>query len=190
MTLPSLVAAVLGLSTATAAAQPAINIGDTTAPPRHAVWLAVPSIDGSAGAELGGERGIAPRTGVVVALSARQTAAGDYDALRLGVAGEYRWYWRGRARWSQIDGLDRVGWFVGGRIDVATSRLSMGERHVGSTLVAGARGELGYRLTPWRGLAITGLVGLGGAIERDAAGRLPMQRNAVLGLGLDVGWMF
>ncbi len=158
--------------------------------PANALWLAIPSIDGSAGAELGGERGIAPKTGVVLAVSARQTAAGDFDAVRLGVAGEYRRYWRGDARWSRIPGLDRTGWFYGARLDLGTSRLSMGERHIGTTLMAGARAELGYRLTPWRGLAITALVGLGAAIERDAAGRLPTERHSVLGLGLDVGWMF
>jgi hypothetical protein len=158
--------------------------------PANAVWLAIPSIDGSAGAELGAERGVAAKTGVALAVSARQTAAGDYDAVRLGVAAESRRYWRGGARWSRIPGLDRTGWFYGARLDLGTSRLSMDERHLGTTLMAGARAELGYRLTPWRGLAIAALVGLGGGIERDAAGRLPAQRDTVLGLGLDVGWMF
>lgn len=158
--------------------------------PRHAAWVAIPSIDGHAGAELGLERGVAPETGVVLAVSARQTAAGDYGAVRVAVAAEYRRYWRGAARWNAIAGLDRTGWFYGARVDLGTSRVSMDERHVGSTLVAGARAELGYRLTPWRGLVITGLTGLGVAVERDAAGRLPADRKTVLGFGLDLGWMF
>lgn len=162
------------------------------AEPQHAAWVAIPSIDGHAGAELGGERGVAARTGVVLAVSARQSAAGDYDAVRLGIAAEYRKYWRGRARWSTsaVGALDRTGWFYGARLDLGTSRLSMDERHIGSTLLAGARAELGYRLTPWRGLMITGIVGAGTTIERDAAGRLPTERKPVLGLGLDIGWMF
>jgi hypothetical protein len=171
--------------------------------PRNAVWVAIPSIDGHAGFELGAERGVAPRVGVVVAANVRQTAAGDYDAVRVGVAAEYRKYWRGRARWNVVTGLDRTGWFYGARVDVGTSRLSMSmsgsmsgsgsemaERHIGSTLVAGARAELGYRLTPWRGLVVTAIGGIGGAIERDAAGRLPTERKTVLGFGLDLGWMF
>ena len=187
----SVLALVLCAGANEAVAQPAALVeGTAPAAPRHAAWVAYPSIDGHAGAEVGIERGVAPRTGVVLAASVRQTAASDFDAVRFGVAAEYRKYWRGRARWSRIDGLDRTGWFYGARVDFATSRLSMDERHIGSTLIAGARAELGYRLTPWRGLMITGLTGLGGAIERDAAGRLPTQRKTVLGFGLDIGWMF
>lgn len=168
----------------------AFELATTPEAPRHAVWVAYPSIDGHAGVEIGAERGVAPRTGVVLAASVRQTAASDFDAVRFGVAAEYRNYWRGRARWSRVDGLDRTGWFYGARVDLATSRVSMDERHIGSTLIAGVRAELGYRLTPWRRLMITGVVGLGGAVERDAAGRLPTERKTVLGFGLDIGWMF
>lgn len=167
-----------------------LGVGVALAEPRHAVWASYPSVDGLAGIEVGAERGIAPETGVVLAASVRQSAASDFDAVRLGVAAEYRKYWRGRARWNAIAGLDRTGWFYGARIDLGTSRLSMDERHIGSLLVAGARAELGYRLTPWRGLMITAIAGLGGAIERDAAGRLPAERKTVIGLGLDVGWVF
>lgn len=184
------VAMALVLCAGVAAARPTVSVEATAEPPRHAAWVAIPSIDGHAGMEVGVERGVAPRTGVVVAASVRQTAASDFDAVRFGLAAEYRKYWRGRARWSRVDGLDRTGWFYGARVDLATSRVSMDERHIGSTLVAGARAELGYRLTPWRGLMITGITGLGGAIERDAAGRLPTERKTVLGFGLDIGWMF
>jgi hypothetical protein len=193
-----------------AVAQPAESLGadgaDAPEAPRNAAWVAIPSIDGHAGIEVGAERGVAPRVGVVVAANVRQTAAGDYDAVRVGVAAELRKYWRGRARWNAVAGLDRTGWFYGARVDVGTSRLSMSmlgagsgsesgsesgmERHIGSTLVAGARAELGYRLTPWRGLVVTGVAGIGGAVERDAAGRLPAERKTVLGFGLDIGWMF
>lgn len=158
--------------------------------PRHAAWVAIPSIDGHAGVEVGVERGVAPRAGVVVAANVRQTAAADFDAVRVGVAAEYRRYWRGRGRWNAVAGLERTGWFWGARADLGMSRLSMGERHVGSVLVAGARAEMGYRLTPWRGLVVTAIAGVGGAVERDAAGRLPAEGKPVLGLGLDVGWMF
>ncbi|HUQ07314.1 MAG TPA: hypothetical protein VM261_32705 [Kofleriaceae bacterium] len=169
-----------------AAAQPAPE-------PKNAAWVAIPSIDGHAGLEVGVERGVAPRVGLVVSANVRQTAAGDYDAVRVGVAAEYRKYWRGRAKWNAVAGLDRTGWFYGARVDLGTSRLSMSgmdERHIGSTVVAGARAELGYRLTPWRGLVVTAIGGIGGAVERDAAGRLPTERKTVLGFGLDVGWMF
>jgi hypothetical protein len=183
------VAVALLLMCGTAVAQPAA-IELTAEPPRHAAWVAIPSIDGHAGIELGAERGVAPKKAIVLAVSARQSAAGDYDAIRLGVAAEYRKYWRGRARWSHVPGLDRTGWFYGARVDLGTSRLSMDDRHVGTTLLAGARAELGYRLTPWRGLMITTITGLGTSIERDAAGRLPIERKPVMGFGLDLGWMF
>ncbi len=176
----ALAVVVLVMSAGTAAAEPA----------RHAAWVAVPSIDGHAGIELGAERGVAPETGIVLAASARQTAAGDFDAVRVAVAAEYRRYWRGGARWNAIAGLDRTGWFYGARVDLGTSRVSMDARHLGTTLTAGARAELGYRLTPWRGLMLTAVAGLGAAVERDAAGRLPAETSPVVGVGLDLGWMF
>lgn len=166
---------------------PAVAAAEPAASPAHAVWLAIPSIDGAAGLEVGGELGLAPRRAVALSLSARRTAASDYRALRLGVAGEYRWYWRRTSRWSSYD---RTGFFLSGRLDVATSHLTMDERAVGTLVSVGLRGGAGYRLVPWRRLALTAIADLGANTERDAGGRLPAETHRTLGFGLDVGWMF
>lgn len=145
------------------------------------VWLAVPSIDGAAGLELGGERQVAPQRTVALAASMRRTASSDYDAVRLGAALEYRHYFRSPSQ---------RGWLAGARLDVATSRLSMSDRPIGTVISTGLRAELGYRVIPWRSLTVTALIGLGGSVDRDLDGRLPTQAHRVLGLGLDLGWMF
>lgn len=149
--------------------------------PAHAVWLALPSVDGAAGLELGGEHLVAPRQTVALAASVRRTASSDYDAVRLGAAIEYRRYRRGPSR---------RGWLYGARLDVSTSRLSMADRPIGTLIGTGLRAELGYRVVPWRRLTLTAIAGAGGHVERDTDGRLPAQAHRVLGLGLDLGWMF
>jgi hypothetical protein len=151
------------------------------AEPENAVWLSIPSVDGAAGLEVGGEHRVAPRDTLALAASARRTASSDYDAVRLGAAVEYRRYRRGPTR---------SGWLYGARLDVTTSQLRMSDRPVGTLFGTGLRAELGYRLTPWRRLALTALVGVGGNVERDLDGRLPAQAHRVLGFGLDLGWMF
>jgi hypothetical protein len=126
-------------------------------PPDYAVWVSIPSLDGAAGAELGAERRVAPRLAVAVELGARESASGDFDGLTVGGGGELRWFFRGGSGWSR-DGLDRAGWFTGVRIDVARTGLEMDDRSLGSIWQVGAGPELGYRLAPWRGLSITGVV--------------------------------
>ncbi len=155
--------------------------GAAHAEPEHAIWLAIPSVDGAAGLELGGERRVAPRDTIALAASARRTASSDYDAVRLGAAVEYRRYRRGPTR---------SGWLYGARLDVTTSQLRMSDRPIGTLFGTGLRVEGGYRLAPWRSLALTALVGVGGNVERDLDGRLPSQAHRVLGFGLDLGWMF
>ena len=149
--------------------------------PEHAVWLSIPSVDGAAGLELGGEHRISPRDTVALAASVRRTASSDFDAVRLGAAAEYRRYRRGPTR---------SGFLYGARLDVTTSQLSMDERPIGTLFGTGLRAEVGYRLTPWRQLSLTALTGLGVSIERDLDGRLPTAAHRVLGFGLDLGWLF
>jgi hypothetical protein len=152
--------------------------------------LALASLDGAAGLELGIERGVAPRLGVAISGSARKAADGDYDGWALGIAGEARWYWRGTVAWPRPHGSDRVGWFVGARLDGVHDRLSMDCRTLGSTWTIGVAAELGYKLTPWRGLELAALVSAGQRLELAPSGRLPAHLVGGLGVGLNVGWMF
>lgn len=171
---------------ATTKAAPAAS-ARTAAPARYAAWLSIPSIDGAAGAELGVERAIAPRLAIAVQLGARKSATGDYDGLTFNAGAELRWYWRGHGGWRQPAGTDRVGWFIGARIDAARTSLTMDDRDLGALWTLGTGIELGYRLTPWRGLAVTGLVT---AEQRVELGDAPAWRQGTIGVGLEVGWMF
>jgi hypothetical protein len=166
--------------------------------PVDGIWLSLPSIDGATGAELGAERFVPERRlGLVATLGARKTAAGDYSAVAGGAGLEARWYWRGRALWSHLaagaHGEERmIGWFLGGRGDLSLSRTRdvADARDLGTTLSLGAFGLVGYRIAPWRGLTITGDVGLGLRNEHDLRGRLPPWTMGAITVGLEVGWMF
>ena len=155
-----------------------------------AVWLALPAVDGLAGVEVGGEAAVAPEVGAVVAASVRKSATGDYDGWITGLAGEVRWYWRGPGRWSHAPAGSLDGWFTGARVDLARSTVALDDRPIGTTVIGGLAGELGYRFTPWRALTVTGLVALGHRWERDTDGRLPTHDRGTLGFGLELGWIF
>jgi hypothetical protein len=150
----------------------------------NALWLSLPSIDGATGAEIGGEVYVPDRQlGVVGTIGARKSVAGDYSAIAGGVGVEARWYWRS-------DGP--VGWFVGGRGDLALSRTRdvADDRDLGTALVLGAQGLFGYRLVPWRQLELTPSIGLGFRNEHDLSGRLPPWTLGSFTVGLEVGWLF
>ena len=169
----------------------------TTAPaavgPLDTIWLSLPSIDGRTGAEVGFERFVPERRiGLVGTLGVRKTASGDYSSIAGGVGVEARWYWRGRALWTPLPSGAMVGWYVGGRGDLSLShtRNLADDRSLGTTLVLGASGQIGYRIAPWRGLEITASTGLGLRNEHDLRGRLPPWTQGALTIGLEVGWMF
>lgn len=155
-------------------------------PPRRAAWISIPSTDGLAGAELGAEQQVAPRLAVAVELGARKSASGDYDGLTLNAGAELRWFFRGHGGWAPRT-LDRAGWFTGARLDLAHTSLTMDDRALGSSWALGLAPELGYRIVPWRGLVITGIVS---AEERVEFGDVPTWRQFTFGFGLEVGWMF
>lgn len=161
-------------------------------PSIDAIWLSLPSIDGATGAEVGAETYLPDRKlGVDVTLGARKTAAGDYTGVAGGAGVEARWYWRGRALWTD-PAWRAIGWFVGGRADLALShtRDRADDRSLGTTLVLGASGIAGYRIVPWKRLELTADVGLGLRNEHDLSGRLPPWTLGSLSVGLEVGWLF
>jgi hypothetical protein len=184
--------AILFLCAATSAARADAEL------PIDGVSLSLPSIDGATGAEVGAERFVPEhRLGLVATLGARKTAAGDYSGVAGGAGVEARWYWHGLALWSHpaagAHGEERmVGWFLGGRGDLSLSRTRdlADARDLGTTLSLGVFGLAGYRIAPWRGLTITGDVGLGFRNEHDLRGRLPPWTMGAITVGLEVGWMF
>jgi hypothetical protein len=163
------------------------------APPTTGVWLSLPSIDGRTGAEIGFER-FEPRWRIstVGTISARKTASGDYRSYAGGVGVEARWFWHGRAIWTPATSGTMVGPFLGGRLDAAIShtRNLADDRDLGSTVVLGWVGMIGYRIAPWHDITLTPSLGLDLRTERDLRGRLPPATRGSLALGLELGWMF
>lgn len=134
----------------------------------------------------------APRISLGMSAQLRQSAAGDFTGITSGVGGELRWYWRASAWRSSQPAGSMVGWFVGGRIDVAVgaTRDAVDDRWLGTALSLSGTGHAGYRVAPWRGLELTPTVGLVLRRELDVSGRLPGWTRGGIAAGLAIGWMF
>jgi hypothetical protein len=163
------------------------------APLRNAITIAVPSLDGATGAQVGYERWIpAAQISITVSAQLRESAVGDYTGIRAGVGAEIRWYFRARSFLHAQPTGSMIGWFTGGRIDVAidgTKDLKT-DRWIGTTLGIGTSALVGYRFAPWRGLEITPTTGLTWRRDIDLSGRLPGWNRGGIAGGLNLGWMF
>ncbi len=180
-------AACLALTTA-ARAEPAPD-----APYRNAISVALPSIDGLRGAQVSYERWCpCRRLSLAVSGQLRQTATVDFGGLTAGLGAELRWYWRARAWLTHQHRGSMVGWFVGGRVDLAADwiRDRVEDRALGTGLAFGVATRVGYRIAPWRGLEITPLTGLSWRHQIDLDGRVPSQSAFSVVFGMSLGWMF
>jgi hypothetical protein len=179
------IAAALALA-GSARAEPQPTLGD-------AVWLALPALDGRDGVNVGYEHWLPQyRTSWVATAGWRRTATGDYRGTRLGAGGELRWYWRAHSRFSPQPAGSMVGWYLAGRIDLDGDWTydKADARSLGTGLVVGVSGQIGYRFAPWRGLEITPSTGLELRNERDMSGRLPAWTRAGVLFGTTIGWMY
>jgi hypothetical protein len=162
-------------------------------PDRNAISISVPSIDGLRGVAASYERWFPDRRISLAAIGQlRQTATGDYGALSVGIGGELRWYWRADAWLSKLPPGSMVGWFLGGRVELAivATHDRVDDRWLGETLDTAATAVIGYRIAPWRHVEITPSFGLGGRHQIDLSGRLAGYTRGVAAAGLSVGWLF
>jgi hypothetical protein len=172
------------------AAAPALT---APAPPplEQAISLSIPSTDGARGAQVTYERWL-PARGWSVAASGelRESAIGDYTGVRVGAGVALRHYWRRDAWLSTLPAGNMVGWFYGGGgyLAVDATHDNADHRWLSSALSVGANAVVGYRIAPWRQLAITPSAGL--QWQHDFASRIPDWNLAGLIVGLEVGWMF
>jgi hypothetical protein len=186
----------IGLAFATAGALAT----SATAPPapaayEQAISVALPSLDTGRGLDASYERYLpARRMSLSVSAELRESATGDYTGLRIGGGVEARWYWRAdRGAWlSRLPAGNMTGWFVGAGGYVATdfTHDDADRRWLGTALQLGAVGRIGYRIAPWRRLAITPSLGLEAHRDIDTSGRLPGLTRGGLAIGLDAGWLF
>jgi hypothetical protein len=185
----------LALNAATAA-----DVSATTPPPPepaylHSIEVALPSLDTGRGLVAGYERWL-PERGWSYELRGelRESASGDYTGVRAGAGVEGRWFWRApRGAWlSVLPANNMAGWFVGAGAYVAADFTHDDEDHrwLGSALQLGVVGRVGYRIVPWRQLAITPSAGLELQRDIDLSGRLSGATRGGLAYGLDVGWLF
>jgi hypothetical protein len=186
-------ASVSGAAAGAAAIEPAIV---TWTPPPvqwNAVFVGLPSLDGARGLQAGYERWVPDhRLGLGASVQLHESAIGDYTGVRAGIGAEVRWYWRARSfLHAQPDG-SMIGWFTGGRFDIAGAWTHdiPDHRWLGSGMSFGLTGEVGYRLAPWRALIITPTTGITLRRDIDVSGRLPAWTRGGIAFGLEVGWMF
>lgn len=165
----------------------------TPEPDRNAVSLSLPAVDGLRGIGGNYERWLPDRRISLIALGElRQTATGDYGAVSFGIGGELRYYWRADAWLSRLPAGSMVGWFVGGRVELAfgATHDRVDDRWLGESLDIGTTAVIGYRIAPWRHFEITPSFGLGVRRQIDLSGRLPGYTRGTIAGGLTVGWLF
>ena len=185
----------LALNAATAA-----EVSTTAPPPEPAILtrsieVALPSLDTGRGIDAGYERWLPDRRwSFELRGELRESAAGDYTGLRFGAGVEGRWFWRApRGAWlSVLPPNSMAGWFLGAGTYVAAdvTHDDVDHRWLGSALQLGVVGRIGYRIVPWRQLAITPSTGLELQRDIDLSGRLAGATRGGLAYGLDVGWLF
>ncbi len=118
----------------------------------------------------------------------RSSAGGDYTSSTVGVGVEVRYWFRRRAIWTDRPRGSAVGWYVGGRIDLARTSLSMNDTSLGIERQLGGSLLGGYRFAPWRGLEIRPYTGIAARREWDAGNRLAAWTRGGLVLGFAAGW--
>lgn len=138
------------------------------------------------------ERFLGHRFGAVVGPSLRWGAGGDYSSFQMGLGGELRWWILGTAPFDDWSARAMVGPFLALRLDLAWMTLSndVQDRHVGSMLTIAESLWLGYRVSAWKRLEISALLGYAVRHEIDPDGRLAGYRRGAVGLGLTIGWLF
>jgi hypothetical protein len=188
----SLVALALGAATA---ADVSASAPPLALPFDQSIEVAVPSLDTGRGLVAGYERWLPDRRwSYELRGEFRESAAGDYTGLRAGIGVEARWFWRApRGAWlSVLPPNNMAGWFLAAGSYVAADFTHDDEDHrwLGSALQLGVVGRIGYRIVPWRQLAITPSAGLELQRDIDLSGRLAGATRGGLAYGLDVGWLF
>jgi hypothetical protein len=159
------------------------------------VDVALPSLDTGRGIDASYEHALAlPDFTLRATGELRESATDDYTGVRIGAGVELRWYWRAdRKPWlSRIAAGNLVGWFVGAEalVDVDATHDHPDHRWLGTALQLGGVVHAGYRIAPWRGLAITPSAGIEFGRDFDLGDRLPGYTRVLPTFGLDVGWMF
>lgn len=190
----------LALAIATAAsaagAPPSIS-ADLPAPETydHSISVSLPALDTGRGIAGSYEHWLpALHVAIVISGEVRESAIGDYTGMRFGVGGEVRWYWGAKhAAWlSTLPAGNMAGWFLGAGSYLATDLTHDNTDHkwLGTALQLGGESRVGYRIVPWRQLAITPSTGIEGHRDIDLRGRLPGFWRGGFSFGLDVGWLF
>jgi hypothetical protein len=157
------------------------------------VSLALPALQGFGGIAGQAEQLLPERRiSLVAGLGVRSSAGEDFGSRTLSLSGEARYWFTGRALWTRLPGRSMVGWFTGGRLDLAWThtRDRVDDRGIGSNLGVAVTATGGYRIAIRRRVELTPSLGLGLTTEIDPSGRLPAFARGTLRLGLTAGWMF
>lgn len=176
-----------------AAAQPSTTVAKPSPPRRtQSVSTGVYALQGLAGLQGQYERQFRPRWSWIAGGGLRFNARGDYGSSTLAAGGEARFWLRGKALWSRAPQRSIIGWYVGGRLDLAWTRTvdEVDDRTIGNDLSVAITGTLGYRLLVRNRVEMTSMFGLGVTEEVDLRGRLPAYARPTIRFGFTVGYMF
>jgi hypothetical protein len=166
----------------------AAGVAHADEPMRNTVSLGVPALF-ERGLAVEGERDMPEwRVSIAAALAMRASAGGDYGSFGAALGAEGRYWILRRAIWSARPRGDAIGWYVGARIDLAHTRVTMDGERIGAERQLALGLVTGYRFAPWRGLEVRPYTGIAWRREWDPDGRLPPWSRGGLVLGFALGW--
>lgn len=160
-------------------------------PPKNAISIQ-PLAFASHGIAVQYERFMKERFSLAIGPAIRSGAGGDFSSLHLSLGGEVRYWIFGDGPFDDWSAPAMSGPFVAVRLDVAWMSLTdeVQDRTVGSMVTFAESAWLGYRMTAWKRVEASVLVGYVVRQEIDPAARLAAYARGAIGLGITVGWMF
>lgn len=145
----------------------------------------------SAGITLQYERQLVRYLSVATSIGHRWSGGDSFSTNETSFGSELRFWMFGRMPFVHWRDRAMVGPYVGARLDGVLTRISEGERMVGSTMTFGESVSLGARFVFFHRVEVTPAAGMGLRHELDPRGRLARQTHIDWArFGLTAGVMF
>jgi hypothetical protein len=159
-------------------------------PPRNALSIQLASLLNH-GVTLQYERQVASRMSIATSIGRRWSGGETYDVTEMGFGAETRVWWLGKAPLARWSGPAMIGPYAGLRFDAGLTRVSEGDRLVGSSMRFASSLAVGARLVFVDRIELTPAAGFGLRHEIDPRGRLASwTRLEPIRVGATIGVMF
>lgn len=177
-----------GLLACALAARPAHACVEPSERPHHVVSLRAP-IFFAHGVGLAYERFLPSEASVVVGLSARKGAGGDFDSTTVAATTEARWWPMGAGPTGCRERYEMIDLYLGARLDVGRTSLrdALDDRALGAAWTIAVSAWLGWRFAIGR-FEVTPAAAT--MLRSELGGGLAPYTSVTFAYDLTLGWMF